>query len=133
MKNSWSKDEKGVVFLVNTSFSGKAFFPADMDPTFFRRLPIYAAMASILGASNNFDVIHAMTVNLPGWHCGEKWFGNPWWFTYMPTDFDRGRQCHPGVYDMKKEEWKLADRVIGGEQSDPEYHHEKYGIIRTRL
>jgi len=125
-----SKDEKGNRLLVNTSFSGKLSFTGGYGPDLFQEIANYAAIASILGASNNFDVIHAHDwLTYPAGIAAKMVSGKPLVVHVHATDFDRsGGSVNPGVYDIEKRGMEQADRVIAVSNLTRNIIIEKYGI-----
>lgn len=125
-----SKDEKGNHLLVNTSFSGKLSFAGGYGPDLFQEIANYAAIASILGVSNNFDVIHAHDwLTYPAGIAAKMVSGKPLVVHVHATDFDRsGGSVNPGVYDIEKRGMEMADRVIAVSNLTRNIIIEKYGI-----
>jgi glycosyltransferase involved in cell wall biosynthesis len=125
-----SKDEKGNRLLVNTSFSGKLSFTGGYGPDLFQEIANYAAIASILGVSNNFDVIHAHDwLTYPAGIAAKMVSGKPLVVHVHATDFDRsGGSVNPGVYDIEKRGMEQADRVIAVSNLTRNIIIEKYGI-----
>ena len=125
-----SKDEKGNQLLVNTSFSGKLSFTGGYGPDLFQEIANYAAIASILGVSNNFDVIHAHDwLTYPAGIAAKMVSGKPLVVHVHATDFDRsGGSVNPGVYDIEKRGMEQADRVIAVSNLTRNIIIEKYGI-----
>jgi len=125
-----SKDEKGNHLLVNTSFSGKLSFAGGYGPDLFQEIANYAAIASILGVSNNFDVIHAHDwLTYPAGIAAKMVSGKPLVVHVHATDFDRsGGSVNPGVYYIEKRGMEMADRVIAVSNLTRNIIIEKYGI-----
>jgi glycosyltransferase involved in cell wall biosynthesis len=125
-----SKDEKGNRLYVNTSFSGKLTFSGGYGPDLFQEIANYAAIASILGVSNNFDVIHAHDwLTYPAGIAAKMVSGKPLIVHVHATDFDRsGGSVNPGVYDIEKRGMEMADRVIAVSNLTRNIIIEKYGI-----
>jgi len=115
---------------VNTSFSGKLSFTGGYGPDLFQEIANYAAIASILGVSNNFDVIHAHDwLTYPAGIAAKMVSGKPLVVHVHATDFDRsGGSVNPGVYDIEKRGMEQADRVIAVSNLTRNIIIEKYGI-----
>jgi len=129
-ENLMSKDEKGKHVLVNTSFTGKLSFGGGYGPDLFQEIANYAAIASLLGVSQNFDVIHAHDwLTFPAGIAAKMVSGKPLVVHVHATDFDRsGGSVNPAVYDIEKRGMELADRVIAVSNLTRNIIIEKYGI-----
>jgi glycosyltransferase involved in cell wall biosynthesis len=125
-----SKDEKGNRFFVNTSFSGKLSFAGGYGPDLFQEIANYAAIASLLGVSNHFDVIHAHDwLTYPAGIAAKMVSGKPLVIHVHATDFDRsGGSVNPGVFEIEKRGMEQADRVIAVSNLTRNIIIEKYGI-----
>jgi glycogen(starch) synthase len=125
-----SKDEKSNRFFVNTAFSGKLAFAGGYGPDLFQEIANYAAIASVLGVSHNFDVIHAHDwLTYPAGIAAKMVSGKPLVIHVHATDFDRsGGSVNPGVYDIEKRGMEIADRVIAVSNLTRNIIIEKYGI-----
>jgi glycosyltransferase involved in cell wall biosynthesis len=122
-----SKDEKSDRLLVKTSFSGKLSFAGGYGPDLFQEIANYAAIASILGVSNNFDVIDWLTY--PAGIAAKMVSGKPLIIHVHATDFDRsGGSVNPGVFAIEKRGMEMADRVIAVSNLTRNIIIEKYGI-----
>jgi len=109
-----SKNEKGNHFLVNTTFSGKLTFSGGYGADLFQEIANYAAIASLLGVSHDFDVIHAHDwLTYPAGIAAKMVSGKPLIVHVHATDFDRsGGSVNPGVYEIEKNGMEYADKVI---------------------
>jgi len=125
-----SKDEKRNRFFVNTSFSGKLSFAGGYGPDLFQEIANYAAIASVLGVSNHFDVIHAHDwLTYPAGIAAKMVSGKPLVIHVHATDFDRsGGSVNPGVFEIEKRGMEQADRVIAVSNLTRNIIIEKYGI-----
>ena len=128
--NLMSKDEKGNHFLVNTTFSGKLTFSGGYGADLFQEIANYAAIASILGVSNDFDVIHAHDwLTFPAGIAAKMVSGKPLVIHVHATDFDRsGGSVNPGVYEIEKNGMEYADKIIAVSNLTRNIIIEKYGI-----
>ncbi len=125
-----SKNEKGNHFLVNTTFSGKLTFSGGYGTDLFQEIANYAAIASLLGVSHDFDVIHAHDwLTYPAGIAAKMVSGKPLIVHVHATDFDRsGGSVNPGVYEIEKNGMEYADKVIAVSNLTRNIIIEKYGI-----
>ena len=125
-----SKNVMGKRFLVNTTFSGKQAFSGGYGPDLFQEIANYAATASIIGVSYDFDVIHAHDwLTFPAGIAAKMVSGKPLVVHVHATDFDRsGGSVNPGVYEIEKNGMEFADRVIAVSNLTRNIIIEKYGI-----
>ncbi|OFY56837.1 MAG: 4-alpha-glucanotransferase [Bacteroidetes bacterium RBG_13_46_8] len=125
-----SKDVKGNRFFVNTAFSGKLSFAGGYGPNLFQEIANYAAIASVIGVSHDFDVIHAHDwLTYPAGIAAKMVSGKPLIVHVHATDFDRsGGSVNPGVFDIEKRGMEHADRVIAVSNLTRNIIIEKYGI-----
>jgi glycosyltransferase involved in cell wall biosynthesis len=125
-----SKNEQGNRFFVNTTFSGKQVFTGGYGSNLFQEIANYAAIASVLGVSYDFDVIHAHDwLTYPAGIAAKMVSGKPLVVHVHATDFDRsGGSVNPGVYEIEKNGMEYADKVIAVSNLTRNIIIEKYGI-----
>ncbi|MBN2273700.1 MAG: glycosyltransferase [Bacteroidales bacterium] len=130
-----SKNEKGKRYLVNTTFSGKLAFSGGYSHNLFQEITNYAAVASVLGVTYDFDVIHAHDwLTYPAGIAAKLVSGKPLIVHVHATDFDRsGGSVNPGVYEIEKNGMEYADRVIAVSNLTRNIIIEKYGIDPAKV
>ena len=109
-----SKDKEGKKQYVQTHFSGKLEFTGGYGENLFQEIANYAAVASEIAASYDFDVIHAHDwLTYPAGMAAKEVSGKPLVVHVHATDFDRsGGNVNPGVYDMERTGMHAADKII---------------------
>ena len=109
-----SKDKEGKKKYVHTHFSGKLEFTGGYGKNLFQEIANYAAVASEIAASYDFDVIHAHDwLTYPAGMAAKEVSGKPLVVHVHATDFDRsGGNVNPGVYDMERAGMHAADKII---------------------
>ena len=109
-----SKDKEGKKQYVHTHFSGKLEFTGGYGKNLFQEIANYAAVASEIAASYDFDVIHAHDwLTYPAGMAAKEVSGKPLVVHVHATDFDRsGGNVNPGVYDMERAGMHAADKII---------------------
>jgi glycosyltransferase involved in cell wall biosynthesis len=125
-----SREERGNKVLVNTTFSGKMAFTGGYGNNLFQEIANYAAIASVLGVSHDFDIIHAHDwLTYPAGIAAKMVSGKPLVVHVHATDFDRsGGSVNPGVYEIEKNGMEHADKVIAVSNLTRNIIIEKYGI-----
>jgi glycogen(starch) synthase len=125
-----TKSQYGEHYLVNTSFSGKVTFSGGYGPNLFQEIANYAAIASVLGVSYDFDIIHAHDwLTFPAGIAAKMVSGKPLVIHVHATDFDRsGGSVNPGVFEIEKNGMEFADRIIAVSNLTRNIIIEKYGI-----
>jgi glycogen(starch) synthase len=125
-----SKNEQGKSIFVNTTFSGKQVFTGGYGSNLFQEIANYAAIASVLGASYDFDVIHSHDwLTYPAGIAAKMVSGKPLVVHVHATDFDRsGGSVNPGVYEIEKNGMEYADKVIAVSNLTRNIIIERYGI-----
>jgi len=125
-----SKNEQRNSIFINTTFSGKQVFTGGYGSNLFQEIANYAAIASVLGGSYDFDVIHAHDwLTYPAGIAAKMVSGKPLVVHVHATDFDRsGGSVSPGVYEIEKNGMEYADKVIAVSNLTRNIIIEKYGI-----
>lgn len=115
---------------VNTIYSGKLSFSGGYGSNLFQEIANYAAVASIIGVSYDFDVIHAHDwLTYPAGIAAKFVSGKPLIIHVHATDFDRsGGNVNPAVYEIEKRGMEAADRIITVSNLTRNIVIEKYGI-----
>ena len=105
--------QEGKTFI-QTSFRGKLPFTGKYGESLFQEIANYAIVASVLGESGDFDVIHAHDwLTYPAGIAAKRVSGKPLVIHVHATDFDRsGGSVNPGVYEIEKKGMNLADKII---------------------
>lgn len=109
-----SKDKEGKKQYVHTHFSDKLEFTGGYGENLFQEIANYAAVASEIAASYDFDVIHAHDwLTYPAGMAAKEVSGKPLVVHVHATDFDRsGGNVNPGVYEMERNGMHAADKII---------------------
>lgn len=125
-----SGTEFGKKYLINTTFSGKLTFSGGYGANLFQEIANYAAIASVLGVSYDFDVIHAHDwLTFPAGIAAKMVSGKPLIVHVHATEFDRsGGNVNPGVYEVEKTGLEMADKIIAVSNLTRNILIEKYGI-----
>lgn len=115
---------------VNTIYSGKLSFSGGYGSNLFQEIANYAAVASIIGVSYDFDVIHAHDwLTYPAGIAAKFVSGKPLIIHVHATDFDRsGGNVNPAVYEIEKRGMEAADRIITVSNLTRNIVIEKYGV-----
>jgi glycosyltransferase involved in cell wall biosynthesis len=134
-ENLIARTESGKQYLVNTSFSGKLSFSGGYGPDLFQEIANYAVIASVLGVSYDFDVIHAHDwLTYPAGIAAKMVSGKPLVVHVHATDFDRsGGSVNPGVFEIEKHGMEMADKVIAVSNLTRNIIIEKYGISPDKV
>ncbi len=121
--------EEGRTFI-QTSFRGKMKFTGKYGKDLYQEIANYAIVASNLGESGDFDVIHAHDwLTYPAGIAAKKVSGKPLVIHVHATDFDRsGGNVNPAVFDIEKKGMNVADKIIAVSNLTRNTIIEKYGI-----
>ena len=121
--------EEGRTFI-QTSFRGKMKFTGKYGKDLYQEIANYAIVASNLGESGDFDVIHAHDwLTYPAGIAAKKVSGKPLVIHVHATDFDRsGGNVNPAVFDIEKKGMNVADKIIAVSHLTRNTIIEKYGI-----
>lgn len=116
--------------FIQTSFRGKIEFTGKYGENLFQEIANYAIVASILGESGDFDVIHAHDwLTYPAGIAAKKVSGKPLVIHVHATDFDRsGGSVNPGVFEIEQKGMRVADKIIAVSNLTRNTIIEKYGI-----
>jgi glycosyltransferase involved in cell wall biosynthesis len=129
-ENLMSGSEFGKKYLINTTFSGKLTFSGGYTANLFQEIANYAAIASVLGVSYDFDIIHAHDwLTFPAGIAAKMVSGKPLIVHVHATEFDRsGGNVNPGIYEVEKNGFEMADKIIAVSNMTRNIIIEKYGI-----
>lgn len=121
--------QEGKTFI-QTNFRGKLPFTGKYGKDLFQEIANYAIVASVLGESDDFDLIHAHDwLTYPAGIAAKKVSGKPLVIHVHATDFDRsGGSVNPGVFEIEKKGMMVADRIIAVSNLTRNTIIEKYGI-----
>ena len=121
-----SSDKK----YINTTFSGKLSFSGGYGQGLFQEIANYAAIASKIGVTYDFDVIHAHDwLTYPAGIAARNVSGKPLIIHVHATEFDRsGSNVNPEVYQIEKSGMEAADRIIAVSNLTRNIIIEKYHI-----
>ncbi len=116
--------------LISTTFSGKLSFSGGYGSNLFQEIAYYAAVASIIGVSYDFDVIHAHDwLTFPAGAAAKQVSGKPLVIHVHATEFDRsGGDINPVVYQIEKNGMEVADKIIAVSNLTRNAIIEKYDI-----
>ena len=116
--------------LISTTFSGKLSFSGGYGSNLFQEIASYAAIASIIGISYDFDVIHAHDwLTFPAGAAAKQVSGKPLVIHVHATEFDRsGGDVNPVVYQLEKNGMEAADKIIAVSNLTRNTIIEKYNI-----
>ncbi|MBN1413566.1 MAG: glycosyltransferase [Bacteroidales bacterium] len=130
-----SKNEPGKRYFVNTAFSGKLNFSGGYETNLFQEIGNYAAIASVLGVTYDFDIIHAHDwLTYPAGIAAKMVSGKPLVVHVHATEFDRsGGNVNPGVYDIEKTGMEFADKIIAVSNLTRNIIIERYGISPDKV
>ena len=125
---------KGKSFI-HTNFQGKLYFSGGYGENLFQEIANYAIVASVLGESEDFDVIHAHDwLTFPAGIAAKLVSGKPLVIHVHATDFDRsGGSVNPAVYEIEKKGMMLADKIIAVSNLTRNTVIEKYGISPDKV
>ncbi len=116
--------------FVKTTFSGKLNFSGGYGSDLFQEITNYAAVASVIGMSYNFDIIHAHDwLTFPAGAAAKRVSGKPLIIHVHATEFDRsGGDVNPVVYQIERNGMDAADRIITVSNLTRNTVIEKYNI-----
>jgi len=116
--------------LISTTFSGKLSFSGGYGSNLFQEIASYAAVASIIGVSYEFDIIHVHDwLTFPAGAAAKQVSGKPLVIHVHATEFDRsGGDVNPVVYQMEKNGMEVADKIIAVSNLTRNTIIEKYNI-----
>jgi glycosyltransferase involved in cell wall biosynthesis len=108
------QDKTGQKQFVHARFSGKLEFTGGYGAGLFQEIANYAAVATELANTHDFDVIHSHDwLTYPAGMAAKEVSGKPLVVHVHATDFDRsGGNVNPGVYEMEKRGMEAADKII---------------------
>ncbi len=100
--------------FVHTHFSGKLAFTGGYGANLYQEIANYAAVATDIATTQDFDVIHSHDwLTYPAGMAAKEVSGKPLVVHVHATDFDRsGGNVNPGVYEMEKRGMEAADKII---------------------
>ncbi len=115
---------------IQTSFRGKIDFSGGYGDNLFQEIANYAIVASVLGESGDFDIIHSHDwLTFPAGMAAKKVSGKPLVLHVHATDFDRsGGSVNPAVFEIEKKGMDAADVIIAVSNLTRNTIIEKYGI-----
>jgi glycosyltransferase involved in cell wall biosynthesis len=121
--------------LINTMFSGKLTFSGGYGDNLFQEIANYSAIASVIGANFDFDVIHAHDwLTYPAGIAAKFVSGKPLIIHVHATDFDRsGGNVNPSVFEIEKRGMEMADKIITVSNLTRNVVIEKYGISPEKV
>ena len=121
--------------FVSTNDKGLLEFTGTYGPNLYQEIANYAIVASVLGQSTSFDIIHAHDwLTYPAGIAAKNSSGKPLVVHVHATDFDRsGGNVNPLVYEIEKEGMMAADRVITVSNLTRNIVIEKYGIDPNKV
>ncbi len=107
-------DQAGSKELIYTRMGGKFEFSGGYGPGLFQEISNYAVIASHIGKTFDFDVIHAHDwLTYPAGMAAKYISGKPLVIHVHATDFDRsGGSVNPGVFDIEKRGMEAADTIV---------------------
>jgi glycosyltransferase involved in cell wall biosynthesis len=116
--------------FIQTSFRGKIEFSGKYGDNLFQEIANYAIVASVLGETDDFDIIHAHDwLTYPAGIAAKKVSGKPLVIHVHATDFDRsGGSVNPGVFEIEQRGMRIADKIIAVSNLTRNTIIEKYGI-----
>lgn len=121
--------EYGTTYI-QTSFLGKIPFSGKYGDDLFQEIANYAIVASVLGESGDFDIIHSHDwLTFPAGIAAKKVSGKPLVIHVHATDFDRsGGKVNPAVFKIEQQGMRVADKIIAVSNLTRNTIIEKYGI-----
>lgn len=123
------------VELINTQVKGKLKFTGKYGADLFQEIANYALVAIQIALENGFDVIHAHDwLTYPAGIAAHDISGKPLVVHVHATDFDRsGGNVNPAVYQIEKNGFEAADRIIAVSNLTRNTVIEKYGISPDKV
>ena len=100
--------------MILTRLGGKFEFSGGYGFSLFQEITNYAIVASKIGRSFDFDVIHAHDwLTYPAGIAAKEVSGKPLFIHVHATDFDRsGGSVNPGVFEIEKRGMNAANKII---------------------
>jgi glycosyltransferase involved in cell wall biosynthesis len=116
--------------FIKTTFSGKLNFSGGYGSNLFQEIANYAAIASVIGMSYKFDIIHAHDwLTFPAGAAAKRVSGKPLIIHVHATEFDRsGGDINPVVYQIERNGMEVADKIIAVSNLTRKTIIEKYNI-----
>ncbi len=120
---------------IQTSFRGKIDFSGGYGDNLFQEIANYAIVASVLGESGDFDIIHSHDwLTFPAGIAAKRVSGKPLVLHVHATDFDRsGGSVNPAVFEIEKKGMDAADVIIAVSNLTRNTIIEKYGISPDKV
>jgi len=108
------KEKSGSKELIHTKLKGKLEFSGGYGAGLFQEISNYAIVASQIGKTLDFDVIHAHDwLTYPAGMAAKHISGKPLVIHVHATDFDRsGGSVNPGVFDIENRGMDAADKIV---------------------
>jgi glycosyltransferase involved in cell wall biosynthesis len=130
-----SEYEGQQVNFINTHIKGKLKFSGKYGPDLYQEIANYALVAIQISMENEFDVIHAHDwLTYPAGIAAREISGKPLVVHVHATDFDRsGGKVNPTVYQIEKNGFEAADRIITVSNLTRNTVIEKYGISPDKV
>jgi len=130
-----SEYEGQQVNFINTQVKGKLRFTGKYGPDLYQEIANYALVAIQIAMENEFDVIHAHDwLTYPAGIAARDITGKPLVVHVHATDFDRsGGNVNPTVYQIEKNGFEAADRIITVSNLTRNTVIEKYGISPDKV
>ena len=118
------------VSFINTQIKGKLKFSGKYGSDLYQEIGNYALVAIQIALDNDFDVIHAHDwLTFPAGIAARDISGKPLIVHVHATDFDRsGGKVNPTVYQIEKNGFEAADKIITVSNLTRNTVIEKYGI-----
>jgi glycosyltransferase involved in cell wall biosynthesis len=134
LKLSEEYEGKEVKFI-NTQLKGKLKFTGKYGPDLYQEIANYALVAIQIALDNQFDVIHAHDwLTYPAGIAARDISGKPLVIHVHATDFDRsGGNVNPTVYQIEKNGFESADKIIAVSNLTRNTVIEKYGISPEKV
>jgi glycosyltransferase involved in cell wall biosynthesis len=123
------------VNFINTLIKGKLKFSGKYGPDLYQEIANYALVAIQISMENEFDVIHAHDwLTYPAGIAAREISGKPLVVHVHATDFDRsGGKVNPTVYQIEKNGFEAADKIITVSNLTRNTVIEKYGISPDKV
>jgi glycosyltransferase involved in cell wall biosynthesis len=121
--------------FINTQIKGKLKFSGKYGPDLYQEIANYALVAIQISLDNEFDVIHAHDwLTYPAGIAARDISGKPLIVHVHATDFDRsGGNVNPTVYQIEKNGFEAADKIITVSNLTRNTVIEKYGISPDKV
>lgn len=134
-KKKMLEHESGHSVISETQNMGKLEFSGKYGPNLFQEIANYALVASVLGAENKFDLIHAHDwLTYPAGIAAKIVSGKPLVVHVHATDFDRsGGNVNPDVFAIEKHGFQFADKIITVSNLTRKIVIENYGVDPNKV